>query len=208
MGADGVEASEALLAMLTDKSPAVQQGAMDALEKVNPDLHKPIIALLVDNDKVSAIAQLEKMGADARPAVPTLIRFYQIQAARDPGTGTRNRYSFVILTALYAIDPDNKDFQTLLVSAIPVTQASDSSLRRLAITYAMEMVKANKLDTARLVKPLLSALGDPPCKLMAIQGLGDLGAVAKDALPILKKLKTDPEQMYRDAATEAVKKIE
>ena len=213
MGADGVEASEGLLAMLTDKSPAVQQRALDALEKVNYDLHEPIVALLVDNDKASAVAQLGKMGAAARPAVPTLIGFYQIQAVIPDH---QYHYRATILTALYAIDPDNKDFQALVVNAIPVIQASpypsglmpDSEVRFQAIICAMKMVKANNLDPARLVKPLLSALGDTVCKLTAIQALGDIGPEAKDALPTLKKLKTDPDKIFRDVATEAVNKIE
>ncbi len=219
MGADGAEASEGLLAMLTDKSVADQRGALDALEKVNPALHKPVLTLLVDKDdnaKQAAIKRLGDMGAEGKPAVATLIRFYIWQAPYKVGTGGQ-RYGYVILTALKEIDPENKDYLDLLLTAAAVTPISfnarnreifDSNIRVTAIRYILEAVKSGNMDGARAVKPLLSALDDKQCRVQAINALGALGAVAKDALPTLEKLKTDPVQTYRDAATEAVKKIE
>jgi hypothetical protein len=85
LGEDGAEASADLIEALADRSPVIQQAALNALEKVNPTLHTPVLSLLVDRDpkvKLRAVAQLGKLGADAKPAISLLVRFYQAQTAR------------------------------------------------------------------------------------------------------------------------------
>jgi HEAT repeat protein len=205
MGPDAADASEAILALLADRSPAMQQAAMDALEKVNPSLHKPILTLLVDRfapNKSNAIIRLSKMGADAKPAMPTLLRFYQIQlVAGDGSTSVRaGGYSYTLLTAMNSRDPDNAEFQNAILAHV--------SADAVYIPILSDLVKNNHLDAAKAVKPLRQALAERTCRLQAIMALGDLGPTAKDALPELKQLKNDSDQATRDAADDAVKKIE
>ena len=44
-------------------------------------------------------------------------------------------------------------------------------------------------------------------RALLIQEIGKLGNDAKGALPVLKKLKLDPDQLVRDAATKAIEFI-
>jgi hypothetical protein len=44
-------------------------------------------------------------------------------------------------------------------------------------------------------------------RLQAIQALASLGVEAKDAIPLLTKLKLNPDARTRDEANEALKKI-
>jgi HEAT repeat protein len=220
VGPDGVEASEELVKALNDRAPAIQQSALEALEKVNPSLHKPVTTLLVDRDanaKLDAMRKLGKLGPDGRPAIPLLVRFYHAQRA--PGAGRFGHYYSVgILEALNEIDQENKEYISLLLSALPLSNTSyypsrrdfilDSRERAKAISLAERLVKDKKLDAARLVRPLLGALNDRACRIQAIQALGGLGVEGKDAIPTLKKLKVDPDMATREAAAEALKKIE
>jgi HEAT repeat protein len=208
LGPDGAAASEQVIGSLADKVPGVQQSALDALEKINPTLHKPIVTLLVDRDinvKLDAIHQLGKLGSDARPAIPLLISFFHTQNL--PGLG-QHYFGIGILDALKAIDPENKDYIELLLNAIRIGPNSPSHVRIRAIEHALDLVQSKKLDTARLVKPLVSALNDLGCRLQAIKALGELGVDAKDAIPTLKKLKLDPDKTTRETVEAALKKIE
>ncbi len=49
MGTEAKDASEALCNAMLDSRRDVVTGVAAALEKVNPQLHKPVLALLVDN---------------------------------------------------------------------------------------------------------------------------------------------------------------
>ena len=164
LGPDAVDASEQVLDKLTDKSPAVQRAALDALEKVNPPLYKPMLTVMVDQNlqaKYLAIQQLGKMGPDAKATVPFLIRRYQTQAA---DANFRDYYGRIILKALQSIDPDNTDFQMFILSAIPPSPTTANSqfvpgggpagqvMRGEAMTIALELVKSNKMDAAKLAK--------------------------------------------------------
>jgi HEAT repeat protein len=223
MGADASAASEQLINALNDKAPAVQQSALDALEKVNPALHKPVLTLLVDMNfqtKMDAVKELGKLGSDAKPAIPLLLRFYQSQSQYDP----RNPYPYwqhwcgvEILVSLNAIDSESKDFLATLTNAISINKESthpqrngflDSKVRQKAIDLALELVKSKKLDASKTVKPLVSALADKSCRVQAIKALGELGVDAKDAIPDLTKLKTDSDKDTREAAIDALKKIQ
>jgi HEAT repeat protein len=220
MGEEGVEASEAVILALGDGAPAVQQAALDALEKVNPALHKPVLTILVDRTdaaKARAIMQLGQLGAGAKPALPLLFRLYQAQAGRLE-MGLHQPFRITILDALKEIDPDDKRFAGLVLQAMSVTPAAarlsgleglvDVAVRKRAIVIAQELVKDKKLEADRLVKPLVSALNDPYCSLQAISALADLGVEARDAIPALTALKRNPDQATRDAAAEALKKIQ
>lgn len=181
MGPDAADASEAILAVMTDKSPGLQQAAMDALEKVNPSLHKPVLTLFVDRDqtnKMHALAELGKMGPDAKAAVPTLLRFYQYQLnTPDPNIFPPvGAYSVSTLAALNSIDPDNKDFHDILLSAASAppnaaARGRDGQTKLEAIAIASSLVKGNHLDAAKVVKPLRQAVRDRFSRVAAITAL-------------------------------------
>ncbi len=73
----------------------------------------------------------------------------------------------------------------------------------------IQCIQAGDRD-ARTVPGLVRILQDEDAsqRLEAVTHLESLGALAKDALPALQKLKTDPSDMVAVAAIEAIKKIE
>jgi HEAT repeat protein len=211
LGAAGAEGSEALILALGDRSPAVQQAALDALEKVNPTLHRPVLTLLVDrNDgaKVEAMRQIGRMRADGKPAVPLLVRYCGMT-----GVPAAHLFRLRAFEALKEIDPGGREYALLLLQAIPVSRAVPAGLegtlvRRKAIGFAMELVRDKRLGAAQLVRPLVVAMNDPACRIQAIDALGELGAAAREAVPVLTALKRDPDMATRDAAAAALKKIQ
>ena len=64
------------------------------------------------------------------------------------------------------------------------------------------------VETAReQVAALIGALTDPECRAQAATALGHMGADAKEALPLLTKLKLDEDKAVREAAAAAINQI-
>jgi HEAT repeat protein len=217
MGKNAAAASEALVVALLDKVPAINEAALEALEKVNPIVHTPLVTIMVDrmpSNKLAAVAALGKLKSDGRPAVPLLLRFYQLQTA--PGN-LAHYFGPTVLRALRDIDPDDKAVCNLIMSAIVVYRNSlhpsdrnsiiDSESRNTAIELTLDLIKDMKIKGKDAVKPLLGGLGDRQCVVQAIKALGEIGVDAKDAIPALTRLKRSEIKEIRDAATEALKNI-
>ena len=76
MGTDAKPAARALCKAATDPSEDVSGKAFDALEKLQPELVKPLIALVRDNDnwnRAQAAQQIGEMGFGGLPAIPALV---------------------------------------------------------------------------------------------------------------------------------------
>jgi HEAT repeat protein len=215
MGEKACDASSAVVLALLDSNKALNDAGLDTLEKINPDIHKHILTMIVDNlenNKVQAAEALGKLGARAKPTIPFLIRFYQLQVAQ-----YNHSFDEAILTALKTIDPKDKSVQTVILYAVRFSRTSvrpdnpnfvyDSFTRQLAITMTLDLIKQEIIKPKLAVKPLVSALTDPQNRIAAIQALGSLGVEAGGAIPILTRLKKDQNAEIRKAATAALKKI-
>jgi HEAT repeat protein len=69
-------ATRALCKAATSPDSSVRGAALEALEKVQPALHKPVVTLLVDEDRIKqhqALDTLGKMDGEARPAAPAVL---------------------------------------------------------------------------------------------------------------------------------------
>jgi hypothetical protein len=76
MGDIAKSSAGALCLVVLDRSPQASQASLEALEKVRPDLYKPIVTLLNDkqeSNKITAINELGILGVEARPAVPIIV---------------------------------------------------------------------------------------------------------------------------------------
>jgi HEAT repeat protein len=69
-------------------------------------------------------------------------------------------------------------------------------------------VNATKLDGKQKTAGLTTAILDPACTLAAVRALGEIGPDAKEAIPILKQLKTANSDELRTAVAEALNKID
>jgi hypothetical protein len=122
-------------------------------------------------------------------------------------------YRQPVLEALEGIEPGGKEHTHLLLECLPVSRVAGvgtwpSLARSRAIAAVMRLVQDKRIAPEKVVKPLLGAMNDQGCRIQAIKALGALGTDAAAAVPTLTVLKRDPDQMLRDAAIEALKKIE
>src|SRR5205807_219338 len=62
IGEDASDASRALCEALLDKSQKVQLGAAEALERVNPVLHKLVIPIMVDQNPANRLKAVVELG--------------------------------------------------------------------------------------------------------------------------------------------------
>jgi HEAT repeat protein len=222
-GADGIIASEALIQLLVEeKVEANQHAALDALEKVNPQLHKPILIIMVEKDpdsKAQAVDSLGELGKVAKPAVPLLLKYYASLTGKDRrrldiAPGELGHFSFkeTALIALRQIDGESEAFHDLLLNAVSEDMSrgplGQTNFRPSAILMVVLAIKENKLDAKRATKALMSAMNDRQMQILAIQQIGLIGPDAKEAIPVLMKLKFDPDMMTREAAIDALKKIQ
>ena len=96
LGDEGKVAGRDVVAMLLDGTPAVREKAAETLEKINPQVHRPVIALLVDKNtskRVAAIRAIAQMGKEGEPAMPVLGVLYQ-QLVGKPSLRATNAGSF------------------------------------------------------------------------------------------------------------------
>lgn len=219
IGQDAKEASQVLVEAALERSPMIRQAALDALEKVNPPLHRPVVALLVDNMKrYEAVDELTGLSEEAKPALPLLLAMFKNELASPnrerPGVGGSVSLGSKLLIAMVKIAPEDKAVLQAILDTITfkgpggVGKASAqtvSDVRATAIDLSLDDLK---LDSKLHTKALISAINDIYCRMKAIHALGELGEKAKDAIPTLKKLKLDMDESVRNAASAALEKIE
>jgi hypothetical protein len=146
--------------------------------------------------------------------VPTLLRFYHLQASRpDPYNRSTHLFSERLLDAINAIDPDSQEFKKLVLATaseapVAVSTYGGRPPKGKAIEIALQLVKENRMEAGPLVKALVASFNHPGCELQVINGLGEIGPAASAALPTLRRLKNNPAQPVREAAANAVRKIE
>ncbi len=215
MGEKAASAAPALVAALFDPSREVRVTAEDALKRVSPALHKPVTRLmkpLPDNDFLNlkawdaAVAEVGRMGAEGKAAVPALLHYRQ-ELARHRATGAGRDFTApsarLVAKALLGIAPEDPAVAKVLIAWLH-TEPDGSN--RAALAGAMPSLKAGKAAVAALAKTLRS---DPhaPARKAAAEALGSLGAEAAPAVPALEKAKTDPSPAVREAARDALEKV-
>jgi HEAT repeat protein len=220
LGSDAKDASQALIETMIERNMSVRQAAAEALEKVNPLLQKPVLTILVDEQKrPAAIDELVGLQEEAKPAIPMLLALYKAELASQssrsaPGPVGPQTVASKLLIAMTKIAPDDKVVLQTVMDAITYKSASGGAAKANSGSHpevrfvAIELSLDLKMDVKLLTKAIVSATGDPYCRVRAIEALGELGPMAKDAIPALKKLKLDSDEKVRDAAGEALEKVE
>jgi HEAT repeat protein len=97
--------------------------------------------------------------------------------------------------------------QTLLDAAGRTQISFDKETREQACAHLVALVKRKKVNTDSVVPGLVEVI-DRPGGLAAIAALGELGPDARAAVQALKALETDPHRSVREAASQALAKIE
>ncbi len=205
---------------LKDKDADTRQRAAGALGHIRRSraVVPALIEAVRDNDyqvREEVVVALGRLGPRAQSAVPALI-----EALKDKDGGVRERSA----DALGKIGCEN---DSVIPALIEVLKEKDVRLHaakalgsfgaraKVAVPALMEMAgdhsAAAKEDTDG--PPVKTSSGKPKTtgtlvRTAAITALGGIGPDAKDALPLLTQAARDKNAKVRDAAKEAIKKVE
>ncbi len=225
----------ALAGLMADKDPVVRANAIDALASLG-EAAVPHLIKGLENDDLQelAVAVIHKLGPKAKDAVPALI-----DELKDPGADYRREVEFTLATigpdakgavpalvkemqedsdprvrhtacfALGKIGPAASD----AVPALRKNLESDDKFLKVASLWALLKIEPNDQPIKTLaVKPLAEVLAQSDRELVRIEAarsLGDIGEMAKDAIPALEKAaQSDVSEKVRTAAAAALKKIQ
>jgi HEAT repeat protein len=196
------EALPALLPLLQEGQPFQRRNVVMALGRVGEPALPTLITCLKDGDnlvRASAADALRGVGEKAKKATPTLAEM----ALADPYLIARRN----AVTAIAAIDPER-----LTDLFGKVKKHADEKVRLTAYQALFQRVgkkAALSLPSKQVLPLLIDATKDTSAnvRLIGVQGLGALGADAKDAIPALNALLNDPDNRVRTQAQAALKQI-
>jgi HEAT repeat protein len=217
MGAAASEASSELVEHgMMDSSAKIREAAMSAMEKIDPTVYKEVVKILIDQNpynKTQAINALADMGKKGKASIPAIKgHIAQLSNSNSPLTpGVPNAYAaFRAVAAITKISPEDTFALSMVAKAVSspdeaVLRGSGLTFRNDAIALMNSLKKFdNKAKYTALMNGLAATRGE---RVLIIKELGGLGADAKGAIPILTKLKLDPNLDVREAATKALAAI-
>jgi HEAT repeat protein len=195
IGVEGKGSVPQLIDLLKDRNVETRRAGAVLLAKLGPDGKEAaptLAATLKDPDREirrSALEALAQYGADAKAAVPGL---------RDILKGKDKTLHPNALDVLSQLGPAAKDAIPELIELL-----EDPSLRESAATALGKIGKP-------AVPALKEALKDNNAKVRAgaCMALGEIGPDAKEALFALSSLQRDRDANVRDAATDAMRKVQ
>jgi hypothetical protein len=207
MGPDADRAREALCIAMTDARTAVRNAAASALAKIDPDLQKPALALLVDKELANcqqALRALAALGERGKPARSIVLAFPD----RIQDASVRNNQAVLIIQTLMAIAPEDKRVFRLLASYLRSEDASTDHLLHIKLEAAKALPRTPfKKEAVRVLMQVFRSENDERLREASAQGLGEIGPDAKDAVKTLEAARFDPSARVREAVEAALKKI-
>jgi HEAT repeat protein len=219
LGEKASGATSELVAALFDAAQPVRVVALDALKKVNPTLHGPVAALIepvtdqfflrpeARSPFVAAVRKLSDLRADARPAVPVLLHYWNgiagLGVVRIGTDAVNEPYIVAVIEALTRIAPDDPTVKQALAAC--VLRGTETPSRAAAVK-ALVAGKDAKVSVPVLAQ-VARADQDVAMRLLAVQSLGEIGADAKAAVPVIEAAKTDADGKVREAARKALEQI-
>ena len=193
-----------------DSSPKVATAAIQAVEKVRPDLYKPLTALMLDGiqeNRLRGVKELGLMGEKAAPTANVLLTVLRQELAKGPLGDGLSPMQGELFGAIRQIKPDDETtIKIYKAIAAPTNQHSTARAQALEFLHAWAgVVERRRRDILPLV---MSGLSDSRCQLPCIRYLGEYGPLAKAAIASLKQLKLSSDAAVRNAATASLDKIE
>jgi hypothetical protein len=222
-------AGKNLASACLDSVPKVAQAALLALEKVWPELYQPGVALLKDTEDKFGVSEVRANACesiarltDGDAGVPFLLFHLRNHLEKDDDFHRLNSALEANVVALKKLAADNPAFHKILL-----TGASNLNIkfknRALALQTLGELGDTNPKLRKQFIPTLRTAcnvqspnpkmISHPkndvrPVRIAAIEALAKFGKDAEPELPMLKKLKLDPEDSVRNAAKSAVDVLE
>jgi HEAT repeat protein len=197
-GEKGKTASREVVGALFDASPDVRKWAVTALQKVNPDLSGPVLALVQGQNpeaRSDALGKLAKLGEGAAAAVPALLAFLKDASPADRVSAVKT------LSAVGA-----KDAKLAEVLATVALRDADPAVRAEALkALPKQQNMAGAIDYLNRVAS--NADGTARERIAALGVLADAGKGNPQALKVFEDImRTSTSQEVRAAAKQALDK--
>jgi HEAT repeat protein len=209
LGRIGDEARAAiprLVPLLKDQDPGVRLAAAFALGRIGPDAATAVPdlahALATDTDvavRKEAARAFALLGLDAKAAIPALAK-----ALREDKSEEVRQHAALALEKMrgeevHAVAP-------AMIEAMK--KDPDKGVRIFSVHALGNSLGPTLRDFVKDLAEQLPKEKDGDVRLAIIQELGALGPDAKEALPALQQMVTDVQITVRDAARQAVKKVQ
>lgn len=227
-GEDAAHATKYLCNSLMEPSLKVATAALNALETVSPQLYKPISTLVLDSNyqnQIDAGVALGLMGGKAKPAMCLMTALLRNSISRENSSTKKREASPMLLNlsgkggirtehhansvivAIHQIDPDEPESIRIIKSYASPTNPFGPG-RVDAFLYLCTLAGDDEAKRKALFPFMKAGFYDTPNAVVYIQKAGEFGALAKEFLPGLTKMKIAPDKSIRDAATKAISQIE
>ena len=186
--------AERLVEAMFDPFSDVQKAAGVSLEKIDPDIHPHVLTIAIGQNKYGAIVELTKLGTRAKNSLPAIVHYHN--AITKAG---RSDFGYV-LEEITKIAPEDQRTINLVFAELLRTNGFDGKTR----VAAIGSLKYLKIDNKARTSVLLKALNDGQIHIAVIEAIGSIGPDAKEAIPVLTKLKFSPDDFTRRTATKAL----
>ncbi len=226
-GAGAAKFAGPLCNALLDTNAQVKTAAIQTIELIRPDLYEPLTQLMIDatlQNQIAGCNKLSEMGEKALPAITLLLTLQRREFAKGPlrsngvgevvaieRNGILTQVQILLIETINNIDQDNP-----AILEIYKQTATEWCLKGYDCTQIVAPIFAwaeDEVERRKYMLPFLKAVvfsdkSYPAYRLKCIAQVGEYGPLAKDFVPILRKLKLSPDAVMREAASKALDKIQ
>jgi hypothetical protein len=209
-------AARPLCNTIFDPTPIVAKAALQAFEKVQPDLYKTVAKLALEGypasdpkaagEQAKGIEELGDMQQKALPAIDVLLLWLK-KGDRGDNSAAALQISKACLAAIKKIKIDD-DEVLKTYKALVLSKSAQAPVRVEILNDLDEWAGTDDAKKKQMVPILKSGLNDTALQLASAKVVGRYGPLAKEMIPTLKKLKASKNQEVRDAAEEALQQID
>jgi hypothetical protein len=217
LGEDGKPATRAVAAAMWSKNKDIQKQAIEAFGKIQPDMLKPALRLLLEKEVTRADFELI-CKLDGKASIPMIRgRINKDVAAKNLvginegilalvtiGGGDEEATDALIRLCTFRLDGISRDYRDLAANGLAIHSNFAKGELRERVVVGLN----NILVTQQKQKKPRATEGEQVLAVAVIKALGRYGKDAAKAAPTLKALRLDKDAKIRNAAIDALKDIE
>jgi hypothetical protein len=197
--------------LMNDPFPAVREAALAALEKIHPDLHRPVVVLLVEADPAkheAASRDIARLGEEARGAVPVLLGHVKLVPTKMPAVAPE--LIAADAAALAETAPDDPMVHKALLELTRLSDIQGKGLRgnqpaRLAAVQALaDLLQKHPEQAKNLIPGLSTATRLMPDAEVRSQATAILGSVAESQAELRPQIATGLTALLKQGEVSAI----